>query len=74
MDATFPQKATMSVPEFARIMGTGRTPTYQAAREDRLPVKVIRIGRRMLISTEEVRQLLSSSAPNSVEKTKQELV
>ena len=43
-------RRTYSIEEVAEILGLGRNATYVAARSDRLPVPVIRIGRRMVVS------------------------
>lgn len=47
--ATFP-KDTLTLDELAARMGISRTVAYELARADRLPVPVIRVGRRFLFS------------------------
>lgn len=46
---TFP-KETLTLEELAARMGISRTVAYELARADRLPVPVIRVGRRFLFS------------------------
>lgn len=40
----------LSIEELAKILRLSRTTAYQHAREGRLPVPVIRSGRRMMVS------------------------
>lgn len=53
------KRETMSLEEFFEVLGYNRTSGYALAREDRLPVPVIRIGRRMLVSRRAVDDLLN---------------
>ena len=48
----------MSIPEFARACSISRGLAYDLARRDKLPVPVIRLGRRLLISRHAVELLL----------------
>lgn len=50
--------ATMTIEELAKVLGCGRNTVYQAARDGALPVPLIRIGRRLLVSRLEVDRLL----------------
>ena len=43
-------KATYDIPEAARRLGISRTLGFELARRDALPVKTIRLGRRMVVS------------------------
>lgn len=52
-------KATIGIEDFARLIGISKNSAYAAAKDDRLPVPVIRIGRRMLISRSAVDELLA---------------
>lgn len=54
----------MSIEEVAVRLGIGRSAAYQAAREDRLPVPVIRIGKRLLVSRTAVEALLAATSAN----------
>ena len=51
----------MTIPEFAKVMGVSRNLAYDLARRDALPVRVIRLGRRMVLSRKAVEQLLSGN-------------
>lgn len=48
----------MSIPEFARVFSISRALAYSLARRDSLPVPVIRLGRRLLLSRKAVDRLL----------------
>ncbi len=53
------EKMTMTIPEFAQAMGCSRNLAYILARQDRLPVPVIRLGsKRMVLSRKAVEALL----------------
>ena len=53
---------TMTIPEVARALGISRGLAYELARRDELPVLVIKLGRRMVLSRRAVELLLSGSA------------
>ncbi|MBN1189575.1 MAG: hypothetical protein JXA46_07480 [Dehalococcoidales bacterium] len=44
------EKMTMSIPEFAKAAGIGRSLAYDLARRDALPVKTIHLGGRLVVS------------------------
>lgn len=44
------QRRTYTIEEVARLIGLSRNRAFVAARENRLPVPVIRIGKRMFVS------------------------
>ena len=44
----------MTIPEFASATGISKNLAYSLAREDRLPVKVIHLGKRMVLSRKAV--------------------
>lgn len=52
----------MDISELARHLGIGARQAYEAARRDELPVPVIRIGKRMVVSKAAVERLLSEMA------------
>ena len=52
------ERLTITVGEFAKIAGISRHLAYELARQDRLPVPVIRLGRRMLLSRSKVGAIL----------------
>lgn len=43
-------KRVYTIEEVAKILGLGRNAAYVAARADRLPVRTIKIGRRLMVS------------------------
>jgi len=51
----------MNIPEFARACSISRGLAYDLARRDALPVPVIKLGRRMVLSRKAVEALLSGS-------------
>jgi len=50
----------MSIPEFARACSISRALAYDLARRNELPVPVIRLGRRMVLSRKAVEALLEA--------------
>ena len=52
------ERLTLSIPEAAKVFGISRGLAYDLARRDALPVKVIRLGRRMVLSCKAVEALL----------------
>ena len=55
------EKLTISIPEAAVVLGISRGLAYDLARRDLLPVPVIRLGRRMVLSRKAVKELLEAS-------------
>lgn len=53
----------MSIPEFARACSISRALAYDLARRDALPVPVIRLGRRLVLSRKAVEALLEAGKP-----------
>ena len=51
----------MSIPEFARACSISRGLAYDLARRNELPVPVIKLGRRMVLSRKAVEILLSGN-------------
>lgn len=54
------ERATLTVPEVARILGLSRNAGYEAAARGDLPT--IRLGRRLLVPTAAFRRLLGIDA------------
>lgn len=53
------ERLTMTIPEFAEATGCSRNLAYLLARQDKLPVPVIKIGsKRMCVSRRAVEALL----------------
>jgi excisionase family DNA binding protein len=55
------ERLTLSIPEAAKVFGISRGLAYDLARRDKLPVPVIRLGRRMVLSRKAVEALLSGN-------------
>jgi len=52
------ERLTMSIPEFAQASGISKNLAYSLAKQDRLGVKVIRLGKRSVLSRRAVEMLL----------------
>jgi hypothetical protein len=52
-------RATATIPEFALRYGIARSTAYELAKRDQLPVPVIRLGRRMVVSRALMERVLS---------------
>lgn len=52
------RKLTINIPEFCELTGISKNLGYALAREDRLPVPVIHLGKRMVLSRRAVLALL----------------
>jgi predicted DNA-binding transcriptional regulator AlpA len=57
----------IDVPTLAEILGISRAMAYEFARRDQLPVKVVRIGRRLLIPTKSVLALVGATSQDRTE-------
>ena len=55
------ERLTCSIPEAAKFFGISRGLAYDLARKDKLPVKVIRLGKRMVLSRKAVLALLQDN-------------
>jgi excisionase family DNA binding protein len=51
-------RLTLNIEDVARLLGINRSTAYDLARRDALPVPVIRLGRRMVVSRRAVEALL----------------
>lgn len=54
------QRLTMTIPEFAEATGISKNLAYDLARRDKLPVPVIHLGKRMVLSRRAVEKVLES--------------
>jgi predicted DNA-binding transcriptional regulator AlpA len=52
------ERATATLPEFAARYGIARSTAYALAKRDRLPIPVIRLGRRLVVSRELMERVL----------------
>lgn len=50
---------TMTIPEAAKALGISRGLAYDLARQDKLPVRVIKLGKRMLVSRIALERILN---------------
>jgi len=50
---------TITIPEVARALGISRGLAYDLARRNELPVPVIKLGRRLLLSRKAVESMLN---------------
>jgi len=55
------ERLVMSIPEFAQATGCSRGLIYDLAKRNLLPVPVIRLGKRMVLSRKAVEVLLSGN-------------
>ena len=55
-------RRTYTIDEAAALLGLSRNAAYVAAREDRLPVRIIKIGKRMLVSRAALDRFLDGDA------------
>ena len=62
MNTERPERATTSIEEVAAIFGIARSTAYYLAKTDRLPIPVIRLGRRMVVSRAALAQVLESKS------------
>jgi len=61
----WPPKDTINVGEVAERLAISRSLAYKLAREDRLPVPVIRLGRRIVVPRRALDRLLISDEPDA---------
>jgi len=72
MDISQSARRTLTIPEVAQVLGLARSTAYAMAANDRLPLPVIRLGRRMVVSRDLLERLLAgevvgTSGPASVQ-------
>ena len=59
MSAAKPERAVLSVPEASARLGIGKTLGYELARTNRFPVRVLRLGRRLVVPTAALAEVLA---------------
>ena len=62
MAETSRSRRTLTVSEAADVFGISRSHAYSLAQDDRLPVPVIRLGRKMVVAREAVERLLGHTS------------
>ena len=55
-----PDRQTLTLPELAEVLGVSPWLVYEAARRHELPVPVLRIGRRMVVSKAALERVLAA--------------
>lgn len=60
-------RRTYTVDEVAELLGLSRNSAYVAARANKLPVPVIRVGRRMLVSRAALDRFLDAGATEAAD-------
>lgn len=53
-------RETLNIETAGKMLGISRAVAYDLARRDKLPVPVIRLGRRMVVSKRALEELLSA--------------
>jgi predicted DNA-binding transcriptional regulator AlpA len=56
-------RKTVNIPDAAKVLGISRAAAYQLARRDELPVPVVRLGRRLVVSRLALDELLAAKEP-----------
>lgn len=54
------ERLTINIPAFAELSGISKNLAYSLARQNRLGVKIIHLGKRLLLSRREVMALLNN--------------
>ncbi len=56
-------RSTLTIDEVATVLGISRKHAYELAAADRLPVPVIRLGRRLVVSRLALEHVLAEARP-----------
>lgn len=62
-EVAMPERATMDLPELGKVLGIARGTVYELASRQALPIQVLRLGRRLVVSRAEVEELLNGRNP-----------
>ena len=57
-----PDRRTMTIEEVAAALGIDRTTAYELAKADRLPVPVLRLGRRLVVGRAAMERVLAGES------------
>ncbi len=60
LETTHAERQTLNIEAVAKRLGINRSTAYELARRDQLPVPVIRLGRRMVVSRRALDALLGA--------------
>ncbi len=63
------ERQTLNIEDVAKRLGINRSTAYDLARRDQLPVPVIRLGRRMVVSRHALDALLSTQHEANVDRS-----
>ena len=66
MQRTDTEKATLTIEEVAARLGIARSTAFALAKRDALPVPVIRLGRRLVVSRELIERLLVGESTGDI--------
>ncbi len=55
------EKMTPTIPEVAAVLGCSRNSAYSLAKSGELPVKVIKLGKRLVVSKAALEKLLQGN-------------
>jgi predicted DNA-binding transcriptional regulator AlpA len=61
------EKQTYTIVEVSQLLGISRNSAYSLARTDTLPVKVLKLGKRMVVSKLEMTRLLGAATDGGKE-------
>ncbi len=60
IETAYGERQTLNIEAVAKRLGINRSTAYELARRDQLPVPVIRLGRRMVVSRRALDALLDA--------------
>lgn len=58
---------TLNIEAVGKLLGISRAVAYELARRDQLPVPVIRLGRRIVVSKRALEELLAAQKDNDAD-------
>ena len=62
METSQAERRTLTIPEVAARLGIARSTAFALAKRDALPVPVIRLGRRLVVSRELIERVLAGES------------
>ena len=68
------ERLTLTIPEVAELLGISRNSAYALASENGLPVAVIRLGRRLVVSKEAFLRALGVPTDEGLAESGQDLL
>ena len=69
LETTVMKRQTLNIEDVAKRLGINRSTAYELARRDQLPVPVIRLGRRMVVSCQALDSLLATQHQQHTDRT-----